>query len=195
MALRLAASRAIPGALRRAPWAPAGTAVRMAHSDAEKAPAKPDAQSVAPAGTVFTGLSIYKDKPDPVAKPDSEYPSWLWDLLEDPAVVSSKTLIAGDVDTTGMSKGEARAAYKRSAKLARQQLKKQQAAEAKEAARLLNMTPQQKAAAQAKAAAKAAKDALPKTPTQVHEEELKTRRTLRKKNRASIKASNFVRSA
>ena len=72
MALRLAASRAITGALRRAPWESAGTAVRMAQSDAEKAPAKPDAQSVAPAGTVFTGLSIYKDKPDPVAKPDSE---------------------------------------------------------------------------------------------------------------------------
>ncbi|WFC99268.1 hypothetical protein MYAM1_002012 [Malassezia yamatoensis] len=156
--------------------------------------AKSDAPSVAPAGTVFTGLSIFKDRADPVAKPDHEYPNWLWDLLEDPAIKPSKSLIAGDVDTTGMSKGEARAAYKRSAKLARQQLKRQQAAEAKEAARQLNMSPQQKAASQAKLAAQVAKEAQPKSPSEQHEDELKARRTLRKKNRAAIKASNFVKS-
>ncbi|WFD43356.1 hypothetical protein MPSI1_002017 [Malassezia psittaci] len=167
----------------------------LLHTDASLPPAaKSDAPSVAPAGTVFAGLSIYKDRADPVAKPDHEYPNWLWDLLEDPAIKSSKSLIAGDVDTTGMSKGEARAAYKRSAKLARQQLKRQQAAEAKEAARQLNMNPDQKAASQAKLAAQVAKETQPKSPSEQREDELKARRTLRKKNRAAIKASNFVKS-
>lgn len=27
------------------------------------------------------GLSILKDHPDPVSKPDEEYPAWLWGLL------------------------------------------------------------------------------------------------------------------
>lgn len=175
--------------------------LRMAHTEAPKDAAakgdapKADVPSVAPAGTVFTGLSILKDKADPVARPDSEYPSWLWDLLDDPAIKSNKTMLAGDVDTTGMSKGEARAAYKRSAKIARAHIKKQQAAEAKEAARLLNMSPAQKAAAAAKAAAKAAEEARPKTPSQIFEQERKARGALRKKSRASIKADNFVRSA
>ncbi|WVW78414.1 hypothetical protein I302_100368 [Kwoniella bestiolae CBS 10118] len=39
--------------------------------------------SSVPAGTKLTGLSILKDKPDPVALEDEEYPPWLWTLLED----------------------------------------------------------------------------------------------------------------
>ncbi|KAK6903700.1 50S small subunit ribosomal protein L37 [Kwoniella mangroviensis CBS 10435] len=39
--------------------------------------------SSVPAGTKLTGLSILKDKPDPVALEDDEYPPWLWTLLED----------------------------------------------------------------------------------------------------------------
>ncbi|WWD21529.1 hypothetical protein CI109_106015 [Kwoniella shandongensis] len=34
-------------------------------------------------GTTLTGLSILKDKPDPVALPDDQYPTWLWTLLDD----------------------------------------------------------------------------------------------------------------
>lgn len=33
------------------------------------------------AGTVLKGLNFYKNKQDPLAKEDSEYPSWLWGLL------------------------------------------------------------------------------------------------------------------
>ncbi|WRT64743.1 uncharacterized protein IL334_001677 [Kwoniella shivajii] len=39
--------------------------------------------SSVPAGTTLTGLSILKDKPDPVALEDDQYPPWLWNLLED----------------------------------------------------------------------------------------------------------------
>ena len=35
-----------------------------------------------PAGTVLKGLNFMKNKPDPVALEDSEYPDWLWTVLE-----------------------------------------------------------------------------------------------------------------
>ena len=37
---------------------------------------------------VCTGLSLKKGEPDPPLSPDSEYPEWLWKLLETPASVS-----------------------------------------------------------------------------------------------------------
>ncbi|PKI84291.1 hypothetical protein MVES1_001735 [Malassezia vespertilionis] len=168
---------------------------RFAHTGKEEgAPKSMDLPSAAPAGTVFKGLSIYKNQPDPVALPDSEYPPWLWELLEDPAVKPTKTLMVGDIDTTGLSKGEARAALKRSAKVARAHVRRQQEKEAKEAAKLLSMSAAQKAAVAARAAAKAAEDARPKTAVEVAGQEKDARRALRKKNRAAIKANNFVRS-
>jgi len=35
-----------------------------------------------PAGTVLKGLNFYKDKQDPVALADEEYPAWLWRVLD-----------------------------------------------------------------------------------------------------------------
>jgi len=35
-----------------------------------------------PAGTVLKGLNFYKDKQDPVAMADEEYPAWLWKVLD-----------------------------------------------------------------------------------------------------------------
>ena len=153
-----------------------------------------DLPSAAPAGTVFTGLSIFKDKPDPVARPDHEYPSWLFELLDDPAFRSRKTVMVGDVDTTGMSKGEARSALKRAAKVARSAVRKQQAAEAKAAAQQQSMSEEQRAAS-ARAAEAEAEAALPKTPSEFFVHELAQRRAMRKNSRSSIKASNFVRAA
>ncbi|SCZ96849.1 BZ3500_MvSof-1268-A1-R1_Chr4-1g06782 [Microbotryum saponariae] len=37
--------------------------------------------SSCPAGTVLPGLNFSKTGSDPIAKEDSEYPSWLWTLL------------------------------------------------------------------------------------------------------------------
>ncbi|KAF2172493.1 hypothetical protein M409DRAFT_17727 [Zasmidium cellare ATCC 36951] len=38
-------------------------------------------QSSVPAGTVLKGLNFMKNKQDPVALEDSEYPAWLWTVL------------------------------------------------------------------------------------------------------------------
>ncbi|CAK4032381.1 Hypothetical predicted protein [Lecanosticta acicola] len=45
-----------------------------------KAPVK--IQSSVPAGTVLKGLNFMKNKEDPVALDDKEYPDWLWSALE-----------------------------------------------------------------------------------------------------------------
>lgn len=150
--------------------------------------------SAAPAGTVFKGLSILKDRADPVARPDSEYPPWLWALLDDPAIKSSKVLSAGDVDTTGMSKGEARAALKRGAKAARAAVKKAAAAEARAAARAERAGVNPAAATHAAADAELEQDKQPRTPAEKFEAERQARRSLRKQNRDAIKAANFVKS-
>lgn len=150
-----------------------------------------DQPSVAPAGTVFTGLSIFKDKPDPVARPDSEYPPWLFELLDDPAIRPSKSLNVGDVDTTGMSKGEARIAMKRAAKMARAEVKRKAQAEAREAARIERM---KKQGVVPETPTETVVDEGPNTPGELRAAELAQRRSLRKDNRASIKANNFVRS-
>jgi large subunit ribosomal protein L54 len=34
-----------------------------------------------PAGTPLKGLNFLKDRQDPVALPDEEYPEWLWTVL------------------------------------------------------------------------------------------------------------------
>jgi hypothetical protein len=39
--------------------------------------------SSVPAGTPLKGLNFIKGKNDPVAMEDSEYPEWLWRILED----------------------------------------------------------------------------------------------------------------
>lgn len=129
-----------------------------------------------------------------MALPDNQYPPWLFELLEDSAIKQKKALMVGDIDTTGMSKGEARSALKRGAKMARAAAKKQAAQEAKEKQRLERMTDAQRAAA-LKAAEKAAEESVPKTPSEWFAKERSDRRELRKTSRAGIKASNFVRAA
>ena len=42
----------------------------------------PPVVSSVPAGTPLMGLSYMKNKPDPVALEDWEYPPWLWTLLQ-----------------------------------------------------------------------------------------------------------------
>jgi large subunit ribosomal protein L54 len=40
-------------------------------------------QSSVPAGTILKGLNFHKDKQDPIAMEDSEYPDWLWNVLKE----------------------------------------------------------------------------------------------------------------
>ncbi|UZJ53376.1 hypothetical protein CBS101457_002696 [Exobasidium rhododendri] len=77
----------------------------------------PSVPSSCPAGTVLSGLSLYKDRADPVALPDSEYPAWLWNILDDPSATSASGAILES--TAGLSKGEARVVQKRNVKAVR----------------------------------------------------------------------------
>ncbi|KAF8447413.1 mitochondrial ribosomal protein L37-domain-containing protein, partial [Boletus edulis BED1] len=43
---------------------------------------KKDAASSCPAGTIMTGLNYLKGEPPILAKPDEEYPAWLWELTK-----------------------------------------------------------------------------------------------------------------
>ncbi|KAJ5153012.1 uncharacterized protein N7482_009490 [Penicillium canariense] len=54
------------------------------------------------AGTKMNGLNYFKNKPEIIAKEDSEYPDWLWGLLED-AGKQSKT-DKGGVDPSTLNK-------------------------------------------------------------------------------------------
>lgn len=42
----------------------------------------PLVRSSVPAGTPLRGLNFLKDRQDPVALADDEYPEWLWTILE-----------------------------------------------------------------------------------------------------------------
>ncbi|PYI01128.1 hypothetical protein BO78DRAFT_433889 [Aspergillus sclerotiicarbonarius CBS 121057] len=57
--------------------------------------------SSCPAGQKLNGLNYFKNKPDVVALEDSEYPEWLWSLLEDSK--GSKTA-KGGVDPSTLNK-------------------------------------------------------------------------------------------
>jgi large subunit ribosomal protein L54 len=57
-------------------------AAATADSAGEHSPAAAVALSSVPGGTVLRGLNIYRDKQDPVAMEDAEYPQWLWKVLE-----------------------------------------------------------------------------------------------------------------
>lgn len=54
--------------------------------------------STAPVGTRLSGLSYVKNKRDPVAMDDSEYPDWLWGLLDS----KSAGKVDGGGDTSGV---------------------------------------------------------------------------------------------
>lgn len=41
----------------------------------------PRVASSVPAGTVLKGLNFFKNKQDPLALEDNEYPDWLWGVL------------------------------------------------------------------------------------------------------------------
>ncbi|KAF7585944.1 hypothetical protein BBP40_009839 [Aspergillus hancockii] len=57
--------------------------------------------SSCPAGTKLNGLNYFKNKPDVLALEDSEYPEWLWSLLDD-ARKQSKS--EGGVDPSTLNK-------------------------------------------------------------------------------------------
>ncbi|OMP87655.1 54S ribosomal protein L37, mitochondrial [Diplodia seriata] len=67
-------------------------------------------QSSVPAGTPLRGLNFLKNKTDPVAMEDSEYPAWLWTVLR-PEGASKEDADEGDLFSK--SKKQRRLAAKR----------------------------------------------------------------------------------
>ncbi|KAF8432593.1 mitochondrial ribosomal protein L37-domain-containing protein [Terfezia claveryi] len=63
--------------------APLSDAATPAPAPATSTPASHIPVSAAPAGTVLKGLNYLKNKQDPVAKEDHEYPAWLWTVLDE----------------------------------------------------------------------------------------------------------------
>ncbi|KAG7561934.1 hypothetical protein FFLO_02663 [Filobasidium floriforme] len=63
--------------------------------------------SILPAGTVMKDLSILKDKPDPLALPDNDYPDWLWTLTDEALADSQSGKKAAELDAEGQV-GDAR---------------------------------------------------------------------------------------
>jgi len=66
-----------------------------------------------PAGTPLQGLNFLKDRHDPVAMEDHEYPEWLWEILEKRSAGSA----AGDGGQVALTKKQAKKAAKKQAKL------------------------------------------------------------------------------
>jgi large subunit ribosomal protein L54 len=56
--------------------------LKAAASEAAKKKVTPLVKSSIPAGTPLKGLNFEKNKQDPVALPDDEYPEWLWTILQ-----------------------------------------------------------------------------------------------------------------
>jgi large subunit ribosomal protein L54 len=83
---RSASAAAQPFTVPAAMSSPDGGASSSLTGDApagQEAPAAV-ALSTVPGGTVLRGLNIYKDRADPVAMEDGEYPAWLWRVLDRP---------------------------------------------------------------------------------------------------------------
>ncbi|EEP76566.1 predicted protein [Uncinocarpus reesii 1704] len=78
--------------------------------------ASPKASSSVPAGTRLIGLNYFKNKPEILAKEDSEYPDWLWKLLDDPTAKAKSG--AGSVDVSTLNKKQRKRHEKKMAALA-----------------------------------------------------------------------------
>ncbi|KAH7076448.1 mitochondrial ribosomal protein L37-domain-containing protein [Paraphoma chrysanthemicola] len=79
-------------------------------SEAAKKKAAALVRSSIPAGTPLKGLNFEKNKQDPVALPDDEYPEWLWTILQRQEKTSEG---AGQGDLFSKSKKQRRVAAKR----------------------------------------------------------------------------------
>lgn len=56
--------------------------MKAAAAEAAKKKVAPLVKSSIPAGQPLKGLNFLKDRQDPIAAPDDEYPAWLWTLLD-----------------------------------------------------------------------------------------------------------------
>ncbi|KAF2013210.1 hypothetical protein BU24DRAFT_493743 [Aaosphaeria arxii CBS 175.79] len=95
----------------------ADTTTKKDHPPAPASKQQPLVKSSIPAGTPLKGLNFLKNKSDPIALEDSEYPSWLWDILK-------KKDGKGD----GVNAGDLFSKSKKQRRLAAKRLRKEQLA-------------------------------------------------------------------
>ncbi|KAJ9271511.1 hypothetical protein DTO212C5_2303 [Paecilomyces variotii] len=81
-----------------------------------KKPATQREPSSCPPGTKLQGLNYFKNKPDLFALDDSEYPEWLWTLLDDKKNQSKTDM--GGVDVSTLNKKQRKRHEKKMAALA-----------------------------------------------------------------------------
>lgn len=158
--------------------------------------------SSCPAGTPLPGLAILKDRPEPIALPDDEYPPWLWSLLATPALkTTSASTEAGDAGPSSggggapsggaLTKGQLRVQQKR-------EFREKRAANAAAARAARNA-----GALKGKGNNRAAQGTAPPTTSEemgrveasVAQEEKEKKTALRKANREAIKGKNFVKAS
>ncbi|KAE8229321.1 hypothetical protein CF326_g5710 [Tilletia indica] len=166
--------------------------------------------SACPPGTVLSGLGIFKDKAEPVALPDEEYPAWLWSLVE-----TSSTSSSGGLSITGggnMTKGELRVAQKKAMKELRAKAESAKRAATRAAIAAAAKGARQGGAERAAVAAASATFgeevtiesapqtydpavALAQAQQAAARDEARQRAELRKANKAKIKSNNFLSAA
>ncbi|CAO1617538.1 unnamed protein product [Parajaminaea phylloscopi] len=176
--------------------------------------------SSCPAGTPMSGLSILKDGPELVAKPDEEYPPWLWTLINDPAMKTTSAGVDASADGSAASTSSSAPSSAAATKGELRVKQKQEMRELRAAAAALAAKKAAAAAASAGAAGSpsAASGTVPpvgsvemleaqaevlvdqshsasakaSTPEEREQLESAQRRELRKANRERIKGRNFL---
>ncbi|CUS07198.1 unnamed protein product [Tuber aestivum] len=86
---------------------------------------KPRVKSGTPAGTVLKNINFLKNRSDPIAKEDSEYPEWLWLMLDNKASTGGGSAAAGDAYSK--SKKQRDLAKKQAEKVARTEARNKEA--------------------------------------------------------------------
>ncbi|PWY92698.1 hypothetical protein BO70DRAFT_357836 [Aspergillus heteromorphus CBS 117.55] len=130
------------------------------------------------AGTKMNGLNYFKNKPEVLALEDSEYPEWLWSLLDDTKGKTER----GGVDPNTLNKKQ------------RKRYDKKMAARA---ATLPPMIPVHHHATDITPASYNRTEAAPEDPLQAASESIEKRteitRSARKERRKAIREDNFLR--
>ncbi|KAF8121966.1 hypothetical protein EV363DRAFT_1588278 [Boletus edulis] len=63
-------------------WSARGYASTSSSKPSSSQPPKPASSEPSKTGTIMTGLNYLKGEPPILAKPDEEYPAWLWELTK-----------------------------------------------------------------------------------------------------------------
>lgn len=134
-------------------------------------PSVPTVLSSFPEGAPLKGLNYFKNKQDPVALADSEYPSWLWTVLDSPKTT---------VGENGGEEGDLFAKSKKQRRIAAKRMRKQALAHPELFEKRVPIYEQSVD--------------LSADPIEGEEERQELTRAMRGKRRAGIKETNFLKS-